>query len=259
MLHKAKDLFGATIKATDDDHIGALHDFYFDAEEWAVRYLVADVGSWLFGRRVLLAPDSVQSAQWSDKVFPVNLTRQQVKDSPEIDLAKPISRQYQADLHEHYGWPAYWGADAMPYSAGGGITPAIQPTIEPTPASDMPAEMIEALEQSDHAPLQSIREMSGYPIEATDGAIGHISDFFIDDENWAIRYVLIATGNWLPDQQVLLSTAWLDGVDWNEKRVYAKLTKAQIEHSPAYNPTAPIARSDEAALHEYYGYPVYWK
>src|SRR5262249_36548094 len=145
--------------------IGTVHDFYFDAETWEIRYLVVDVGSWLFGRRVLIAPDSVQAPQWDAKVFPVNLTREQVKDSPPVDFAKPISRQYEADLSQYYGWPAYWGgAGALPYVTGAGVASAQQLTVKPPPVSNIPDEVVEAMEQTDQSPLQSMRETAGYGV-----------------------------------------------------------------------------------------------
>ena len=53
MLQNIKNLYGDKLAALDGD-IGHLKDFYFDDESWAIRYLVADTGSWLTGRLVLL-------------------------------------------------------------------------------------------------------------------------------------------------------------------------------------------------------------
>ncbi|MFN8489329.1 MAG: PRC-barrel domain-containing protein [Caldilineaceae bacterium] len=260
MLHKAKDLFGAVIKATDDNDIGTVHDFYFDAETWEIRYLVVDVGSWLFGRRVLIAPDSVQTAGmagWDAKVFPVNLTREQVKDSPPVDFAKPISRQYEADLSQYYGWPAYWGgAGALPYVTGAGVAPAQQLTVEAPPAPNLPDEVVEAMEQTDQSPLQSVRETAGYAIRATDGRIGNVMDFLIDEENWTIRYLVVDTGNWLPGRQVLVARDWIEDVDWHNVRVNVKVTKAQVKDSPVYDPFKPLDQAYEDELHEYYDSPA---
>jgi len=259
MLRKAKDLIGYTIKASDDDDMGSVHDFYLDAAEWTIRYLVVDVGSWLFGRRVLLSPESVQTPQWENKVLPVNLTKQQVKESPNVDFAKPIPRQYEAELHEHYGLPAYWGSAQVPYIGGVGPGLGLAPVPEPTSAAHLPSEVAEAMQQSDTPHLYNVRAVIGYRIEATDGGIGHVADLFIDEETWDIRYLLIDTGNWLPGKQVLISPRWVESTGWAGSSIYVNVTQDQVKNSPAYDPNIPIERSYEGELHEHYGYPDYWR
>ncbi len=258
MLRRAKDLFGYTIKASDDDNMGTVHDFYFDAEDWEVRYLVIDIGSWFFGRRVLIAPDAVQKPDWEAKVWPVNLTKAQVKDSPDVDFAKPISREYEADLHQHYNWPTYWGGIGQPYIAGSGIASGMMPVAERS-TTPLPDEVVESLQQADESHVQSIREASNSSLKATDGAIGHVTDFFIDDENWTIRYLLIDTGTWLPDKQVLIAPAWVDIADWDHASIHVTVSRDQVKQSPEYDSTVPLGRSYEGELHEHYGYPEYWK
>jgi len=259
MLRRAKELFGYTIKASDDDNMGTVYDFYFDAEDWEIRYLVIDIGSWLFGRRVLIAPDAMQKPDWEAKVLPVNLTKAQVKDSPTIDFAKPISRQYEADLHRHYNWPAYWGSAGQSYTAGSSVAPGMATVSEAPPTTQLPNEVVEALQQSEESHVQSIRDGANTSLEASDGTIGHVADFFIDDENWTIRYLLIDTGNWLPGKQVLIAPAWVDIVDWDGSSIHVNVTREQVKQSPEYDPNAPLGRSYEGELHEHYGYPEYWK
>src|SRR6478672_7693729 len=83
-------------------------DFYFDDQHWAVRYLVADTGSWLAKRQVLLAPHSLGRLDQAGNVLRVNLTRKQIEDSPPIESHKPVSRQYEEEYYRYYGWPYYW-------------------------------------------------------------------------------------------------------------------------------------------------------
>jgi len=42
--------------------------------------------------------------------------------------------------------------------------------------------------------LQSARDITGYPIQATDGEIGHVKGFLVDDRSWAIRELIIEAG-----------------------------------------------------------------
>ena len=53
--------------------------------------------------------------------------------------------------------------------------------------------------------LRSIKQLHGAKLGASDGEIGHVKDFYFDDQNWAVRYVVADTGSWLPGRQVLIS------------------------------------------------------
>jgi len=83
--------------------------------------------------------------------------------------------------------------------------------------------------------LRSSKEVIGYEIMATDGPIGSVEDFVFDDESWAIRYMVVDTGKWLPGKHVLLSPEWIDSVSWSEHEVYVKVARQAIETSPEYD------------------------
>ena len=106
-LQGTKELYGDKLAALDGD-IGRVKDFYFDDENWVIRYLVADTGSWLTGRLVLLSPHAFGKLDQHEKTLHVKLRRQQIQDSPSIDLHKPVSRQYETEYYGYYGWPTYW-------------------------------------------------------------------------------------------------------------------------------------------------------
>jgi hypothetical protein len=112
MLRSIISLTGYTIEATDGD-IGHVRDLYFDDRSWIIRYLVVDTGTWLPGRKVLISPAALGRPNWQSEKFPVGLTKNQVKNSPDIDTTKPVSRQHEAELHLHYDWPPYWGPTGL--------------------------------------------------------------------------------------------------------------------------------------------------
>jgi hypothetical protein len=89
MLRNIKNLRGYVIRAIDGT-IGKVNDFYFDDEDWSIRYLVVDTGSWLSDRKVLISPLAVGHAGWMARRLPVALTRAQVEHSPDIDTRKPV-------------------------------------------------------------------------------------------------------------------------------------------------------------------------
>jgi hypothetical protein len=243
MLRSAKELFGYSIQATDGD-IGKAHDFFFDDETWAIRYLVVDTGDWLSGRKVLIVPSVLGEPKWESRSFPVSLTKDHVEKSPDIDIDKPVHRQQEIELYNHYQWVPYWGA-TMP---GGFIAPAPDGTEKPE----------EEKKEEGDTHLRSAREVLGYHIHAADGPIGHAADFILDDRVWIFRYIVVDTKNWLPGRKVLISPHWVSGVSWKESLVYVDLTKDLIKNGPEYDPSAPINRRYEERLYDFYGRPKYW-
>ena len=95
MLRSLGQLYGKKLGASDGD-IGHVRDFYFNDQQWAIRYVVADTGSWLSGRLVLISPHVFENLHQNGDGLFVNLTRQQIENSPAIESHKPVSLQYQA-------------------------------------------------------------------------------------------------------------------------------------------------------------------
>jgi sporulation protein YlmC with PRC-barrel domain len=106
--------------------------------------------------------------------------------------------------------------------------------------------------------LRSTHDVSGYHIQAADGEIGHVEDFIIDDETWAIRYLVVDTRNWWPGNKVLISPKWIERVSWNESKVFVNLTREKIKHSPEYTEESLPTRDYETKLHRHYDRQGYW-
>ncbi len=257
MLHDVKDLFGYVVRASDGD-IGSVHDLYFDDDDWTARYLVVDTGDWFTGHRVLLSPDAVQDPDWYSRTLPVSMTREQIENSPDIDTAKPISRQQEIAYRGHFGWTPYWGIGLVP-------APVLFPTsvqqAEEMRAAEahQPAATQEQAEDDGDPNLRSVREVSGYRIEATDGEIGHVESFIVETGDWKIRYLVVDTKNWLPGKKVVISPQWVAEIDFAAGQVVVEMTKNQIENAPEFDPSAPVNRAYEERLYDYYGRPVYWQ
>jgi hypothetical protein len=249
MLRNAADLKGLAIGATDGQ-IGTVEDIYFDDETWAIRYLTVDTGGWLGGREVLISPILIGQADWQSKRLDVLLTKEQVKNSPDINTHQPVSRQHEAEYFGYYGYPVYWGG---PYMWGSSFFPAglavpIAVPIEPVAAESDSAE----------SHLRSSKAVTGYNIEAADGEIGHVAGFVMDDESWAIRYIEVATRNWWPGKKVLVSPGWIERVSWADSSVYVDLSRETIQSGPEYSESMPITREYENQLFAHYGRPAYW-
>lgn len=261
MLRKVRAMEGFQVDGRDDE-IGKVHDFYFDDQNWHMRYLVADTGPWIFGRKILLAPEAITDLQWKPGTIAVNLTQSQVKDSPNVDVDLPVSRQQEIALHNHYAWSYYWMTPMGGMPGAATTVPAASVTGAPTSKADVATpvkdEIEAAVEQAQDPHLRSVREVTGYQVEATDGEIGHVADFFVDEEEWQIRYILVDTGNWLPGKRVLISPDWLTDIKWPERRVHVDVTRATVENSPEYDPVDTIDRSHEERIYGHYGFPGYW-
>ena len=123
VLRSIKQLYGHSLR-TAEGEIGTVADFYFDDQHWAVRYVVADTGSWLPGRLVLISPHAFGDlhAEESDSLL-VSLTRRQIENSPAIETHKPVSRQVEEDYYRYYGWPTYWAGGGMWGMGGFPIVP----------------------------------------------------------------------------------------------------------------------------------------
>lgn len=249
MLRNAKSLEDYELRATDGK-IGHVSDFFFDEQTWNIRYLVIDTGTWLDRRPVLISPVAVARAEWDRKLLPVNLTREQVRSSPHVDTQQPISREHETALMNYYNWPAYWGTAGFPdLGAAMAVPPPplpMRPDLERGGAGA-------AVHHDPH--LRSVRALRGQPIEATDGAIGHVDDFLLDDRSWEIRYLVVDTRNWWPGKKVIVAPQWIHEIGWERGTVYLDLTRAAIKGSPAYDPDQPVTPDYAGQLHDHYERP----
>ena len=246
MLNKAETLKAYSFQNTDGETMGKVKEFYFDDHHWTIRYLVADTGNWLTGRQVLISPYALVAVNSDTHDIVTDLTKKQIEDSPSLNSDKPVSRQFEEVYNVYYGWPMYWGG---PYMWGS------YPYIVRDREQWREATQGEK-EWDPH--LRSTHEVRGYNIQAVDGEIGHVEDFIIDNETWAIRYLIIDTQNWWPGKKVLVSPHWIERVSWSESKVFVNLTRESIKRSPEYTEESLPTRDYEAKLHRHYNRQAYW-
>ena len=246
MLRKASTLNGYTLQSLDGE-VGKVKEFYFDDQHWTIRYLVADTGNWLTGWQVLISPYALGAVMSDEQRVAINLTKGQIEDSPSLNSDKPVSRQFEEAYYGYYGWPTYWSGAYM----WGAYPYIVRDFDKRREASVQPAKAWDP-----H--LRSTHDVSGHHIQAADGEIGHVEDFIIDDETWAIRYLVIDTQNWWPGKKALVSPRWIERVSWNESKVFVNLTRETIKQSPEYTDETPLTRDYEAALHKHYSRQGYW-
>ena len=224
-----------------DDQTGKAADFYFDDQHWTIRYLVTDTGSWLPNKKVLISPCALGEAFKKEHLISVNLTKKQIADIPSFDSNRLVSHQCEVDYSQYYGSPCYWGGTGSwgmyPTMIGGPILTNIDHQEH---------------EKTDDTHLRSINEVATYHIHATDGKIGRVEDFIIDDETWTIRYLIVSIGNKWSEKKVLISPALIERVSWYDSEVLVNLSCEAIQAAPEYTEEAVLKRDQELSLFKHY-------
>jgi len=225
MERNINSLKGYSIEATDGT-IGKLEEFYFDDETWRIRYLIVKTGNWLFGREVLISPEAVVDKNWLHKLIPVKLTKSQIKNSPDIDTNQPVSRQQEVELYGHYQWESYWGSG---FYGGGSMNvsmpfPSIDRKVIIEPDKD---------HKNPHADihLRSTERITGYHVHASDGEIGHVKDFIIDDQTLQLLFFVVDTHNWMGGKNVLIPINQIKKIDWSTFEIFLEITISAVEGS----------------------------
>jgi hypothetical protein len=256
MLRNASAVDGYAIAASDGQ-LGKVSDFLFDDASWLVRWMVVETGSWLSGRKVLLPPSVLGHLDPKEEQFSVRLTKQQVKDSPDIDTHRPVSRQFETDIYNYYGWSPYWGGGL--YMGGFGYM-GVPGDLRGASVSSAPSESRRREEQAanirrdhDDPHLRSIEAVTGYHIHATDGEIGHVEDFLVEDADWSIHYLVVDTKNWWPGKKVLISPRSVGKIDWADRQVNLNVDRQRVKDSPTYDESTLVDRAYEKQFHSYYG------
>ena len=247
MLNTAKTLRGYKI-ASRDGEIGTVKEFYFDDQHWTIRYLVADTGNWLTGRVVLISPHALVGVKKAEQHVVVDLTKKQIEESPSLESDKPVSRQFEEAYLGYYGYSPYW---VTPYMWG--------PSLYMSSDYGKWVKSTNNGEKSWDPHLRSTQDVRGHRIQATDGEIGHVEDFIIDDETWEILYLIVDTRHWWSGKKVLISTQWIERVSWDDANVFINLTIGSIKQSPEYTEESMLTRDYETKLHRHYNRIGHWE
>jgi hypothetical protein len=237
MLQSIKQLYGNNLVASDGE-IGHVKDFYFDERTWAIRYVVADTGSWLPERQVLISPHALSGLRQADKVLRVNLTCKQIENSPSIAPHKPVSRQYEEEYYRYFGWPSYWH--------GSGLWGTID-----FPALEQPAKLLPSASAAVSRPqpgpgdahLRTTRAVGSYSRDGTDWMKSDVCDYMIDPQSWAIRQVVIKTGRRLSCKEIGIPADRVEQIAWDKSTMCVSLMKESMEPSSALR-LAPAGAAD---------------
>jgi len=206
MLCDLKALIGSPVVAADGE-TGTVRNFLFDDQSWKVHYLVVDVGSWLKRRDVVLPISVLERPDWASKTCHTVLTKEQIRNSPDVDAEMSVSRQQEIAMRDYFGALAGWVDSEF------GI-------------SSMPTGMKYPLHTPEVLHLRSASHMLGYHVWATDGDFGILEGFVMDEASWHLGYLDVKSGDWLKNRPVLVPTRWVQSVSWTEFRIHLHHTKA---------------------------------
>jgi hypothetical protein len=266
MLFAVAGLVGCPVEGKDG-RVGVVKDFLFDARNWKLRWMSVDTGRWLPGRQILIHPSAIaplnvgmperrmlpMMSPGQTLTLSVDLTKQQIEASPDAREDEPCTKQLETRLYDHYGIDPYWGDT---YFRAAEVDPVWEPPIFDIAAPRTDADK-EALPADLDPHLMSAAEVKGYHVQATDGDIGRVEHLLADDANWDIRYLVIATRNWLPGKHVRIAPFAVTEIDWREREVKLNVTREKVQSAPSWDPAEMADQVSEDEFHRHFGWPAY--
>ncbi|WP_201245909.1 PRC-barrel domain-containing protein [Halochromatium salexigens] len=262
MLRSLAEPEGYRLEALDGD-IGHCHDFLFDDELWTLRYMVADTGGWLSGRKVLISPAQLEAPDWERQRMPVTLTKTQIEQSPPLDVDAPVSRRYEQLYNEFHSLPSYWLGSGLwgDFPIPTSLTTMQEARIEPATATSGATIEDADLEEGDDVHLRSVREVTGYRVVAPSTVdsgidkVGRVVDLIVNDSSWALRAFIIDTSRLPFSKKVLLPVDAIAEIDWVSRQVVADVSAERIEEAPPFDPSEAVNERLETVLYDVYGRP----
>jgi len=236
MAIRFKDLIGRNIAATDGE-LGPVKDILFDDRTWKVRYFVVNTSKWLLGRKVLLSPRSFAPfGTKDDGLFYVDLTKEEVKDSPPLEFHQPVSRHYESLLHTHFAWEPYWGT-TMPI----GIPPYPPNTFHNSglPATAEQEKWVLLQKERDsifEGHLHSLTDISSFSIGTSDDIeFGKVDDAIIHQGEWLVIDLVVKTRAWMPGgKEFVVSPMFINAIDENESILHVARTRSELIDGPDF-------------------------
>lgn len=101
-------------------------------------------------------------------------------------------------------------------------------------------------------------KLIGRNATGVDGEIGTVQDLYFDDERWVIRYLVVATGEWLSQRPVLVSPLSISEIGEEDSALSVNLTQAILATSPDVSSRQPVSRRFEIEYSKHFEYPIYW-
>lgn len=200
MLCDLNSLLEAPILASDGE-VGRIRDFLVDDQLWQVRYVVLDLGNWLRRHDVVVPITALDVPDWKTKSCRACLTISQLRDCPDVNTRKSVSRQQELAMRDYFGPLASW-ADAR-----FGMT-------------TIPAYVKYTIPEGEDSHLRSARRLMGHRVMASDGNLGQLRGFRLNEHSWHISHLEVRVPRLKGHPFKFVPSEWVDRVSWAECRVY---------------------------------------
>ena len=227
MTRDINSIIGFSIAASDGI-IGKLEEFYFDDQTWKIRYLIIRTKAPLNSRKVLISTVAVSGRIWEKGLIPVDLTAQQIDQSPDIDTDRPVSRQQEIGLYGHYAWRNDF-ENRIEGEIKTGIVNA-SPVINKTIIKEIQVDK----SSGEYLQLCSTARVTNYAVYAANGEIGHVNDFVFDDQTWQILSIVVDTKNSAEGNKVLIHACHVKAIDWTKFEIFLDISIAEVEASTLF-------------------------
>lgn len=224
-LYQVNQLQRMNLNAADG-RVGPIEEIFVDDHDWAVRYLLIDEAEQPNHSGKLLVPTlAVDEVEESGGTIWVQLTRDQIANSPAFSHDQGLSRQYETEFYRYYRWPRYWQSAV---GNGSGVQTLIN-----------------------NADLEQ------YRVAAEGEVFGTICGLVVDVRHWRLRYLEVVRH---PEQasRILISPEWIASLDRARSRIEVNLTRGLMDSAPAYDPRYPLDADYERRLLAHYGKPRSW-
>ena len=203
----------------EDGQAGAIKDVLFDDRRWKVRHFVVETGGLLSKHKVIVDPNEAISPDTESKLLSVSLTKDQVKNHPDIQSDPPRSHEFNKKR----------GPDAMRSSGSGSAVGTIADATLLNAANAGSSYAMSEIDTDPH--LRSTGDVINYGLSAAGQPVGKITDFLVDESSWDMPYAVIK----VEDHEVLIPTSKLRNVGWPDKTVMTMVSPELLRAAPAFD------------------------
>ncbi|MBD3167921.1 MAG: hypothetical protein GF307_00465 [candidate division Zixibacteria bacterium] len=228
---------------------GQAMDVLFDPVEWAVRYIIVDMGNWMKDKKVLIPMSLLMNnVDWSSKSFKLEIAKAKIEDMPSLESVDLISGEHEDEVHKYFGVPPYWVV---------GVTASMVPGF--TPEDRAAGEGYEKEEDSSaddndaKGKLLRGKNLLEFVVSAVDEEVGTLKDLVFDVKTGRIHYMVIDAWNITSHREVIITTLLVKSIDIAASSVIVDCDLEKIERSPDYFSFTKLDRKNEIKIHEHYG------
>ncbi len=221
MLYSMSYLRGLPLLCKGEEY-GVCDDFYFEDGTWMLRHLVASDGAFVFKKRSLVSPESIERIEMGsmDDAIPLSISKRALELAPDFDGDVPFSRAIELAAIEHYHLSPYWLATGVDGTVG---MEAGAPVSESLPTESEPN-------------LRSLDEVLGYDVRNDETSLGKACDLILDITDYSVAYLAVDTKPGEQGGVRLISTTQKDialSIEYASRSFMTECSSYHLSESPS--------------------------